>query len=71
MRPLLFSLRLHDSVFIGDLLNADWCDEDLRCFLLSKPTFSLLAWKTPVSSSNSITRSFFRRCDILRFIFGL
>ncbi len=49
VRSLLFSLRLHDSVFIGDSINADWCDEDLRCFLLPEPTFSLLAWRTPAS----------------------
>jgi hypothetical protein len=49
VRPILFSLRFHDSVFIGDSINADWCDEDLRSFLLPEPTFSLLAWETPAS----------------------
>lgn len=45
VRSLLFSLRIQDQIFIGDSITSDWCDDNLRCFPLGEPSFSLLAWK--------------------------
>lgn len=45
VRSLLFSLKIQDSIFVGDFVNSDWCDEDLKGFLLPEKAFSLLAWR--------------------------
>lgn len=45
VRSLLFSLKIQDSIFIGDFVNSDWCDEDLKVFPLPEKAFSLLAWR--------------------------
>lgn len=49
VRSLLFSLRIQNRVFIGDSINSDWCDDNLRCFPLEEPSFSLIAWKSAPS----------------------
>ncbi len=51
VRSMLFGLKLHDSIFIGDSITSDWCDDTLRCFPLPEKVFSLLAWKSPASPS--------------------
>lgn len=45
VRSLMFSLKLHDYIFIGDSINSDWADEDLKMFLLPEKSFSIIAWR--------------------------
>ena len=49
VRSLVFSLNLQDAIFIGDSINKDWCDEDLRCVLLPGDSFTLAAWRSDAS----------------------
>ncbi|MBE6041820.1 MAG: LysR family transcriptional regulator [Clostridiales bacterium] len=43
VRSLRFSLNLMDAVFIGDSINADWCNDDLKQFILPDKSFTLVA----------------------------
>lgn len=45
VRSLLFSLKLMDAVFIGDSINSDWCNDDLKQFILPDKSFTLVAWR--------------------------
>jgi|GEM_PF-1995881 len=45
VRSLMFSLRLHDCIFIGDSITSDWCDEDVKMFRLPEKSFIILAWR--------------------------
>lgn len=45
VRSLMFSLKLYDSVFIGETITSDWCDDDLKMFVLPETTFTLTAWR--------------------------
>lgn len=47
VRSLMFSLKLYDSVFIGETITSDWCDEDLKMFVLPETSFTLIAWRGP------------------------
>lgn len=45
VRSLMFSLKLQNYVFVGDTITSDWCDENLRRFILPEKSFTLIAWK--------------------------
>lgn len=45
VRSLLFSLKMRNDIFIGDTITSDWCDEQLKCFVLPEKLFSLIAWR--------------------------
>lgn len=45
VRSLLFSLKMHNIIFIGDTVNSDWCDDQLKCFVLPEKSFSIITWR--------------------------
>ncbi len=46
VRSLMFNLKLQNYIFIGDSITADWCDEDLKMFVLPERSFTLVAWRS-------------------------
>lgn len=45
VRSLMFSLKLYDSIFIGETITSDWCDQDLKMYILPETSFTLIAWR--------------------------
>jgi len=50
VRSLAFNLKLSDAVFIGDSITSDWCDDSLKSFPTTIPSYSVVAWKNDASS---------------------
>ncbi|MCC2253827.1 LysR family transcriptional regulator [Ruminococcus sp. CLA-AA-H200] len=44
VRSLLFNLKLNSMVFIGETVNRDWQDENLKEFILPEKSFCLVGW---------------------------
>ena len=51
VRSLRFSLGIRDAIFIGDSVNQDWENDDLKAFILPDRSFSLLAWNPGAGSA--------------------
>jgi DNA-binding transcriptional LysR family regulator len=45
VRSLMFNLKLNEHLFVGDSITSDWCDDDLKMFILPEKSFTLVAWR--------------------------
>ncbi|MDO4556943.1 MAG: LysR family transcriptional regulator [Lachnospiraceae bacterium] len=45
VRSLMFNLKLNQNIFLGDSITSDWCDDNLKMFLLPEESFTLISWR--------------------------
>ncbi len=65
VRSLIFNLKLRNGVFIGDSINAAWCDENLKMFPLPEVNYSIIAWQRTCSQEILAFKDYIKELYVL------